>query len=253
MNIETRQAYSEVNMFLELIGEEMSNQIPLKLRKFFKREMDKNYIPTIDTKIPIKEQRLKRKTIAIIAGLNLQYWCQDEKRKKELLEVYSNNEKKYQEELREKYNPDDVFKTEKNNDYQLAFAETSEILKQLGKKYIDKIPKEVLNLIEEQKNKNINFKFDINKKIADQKIHNETLEVLAYINYNYWLDNNEKNKFEKVLQNNFNEIENDKRKKYNPDNIFKKTNNDTQELQIQVVKMSFWKKVIKRIGALIKK
>ena len=35
MNIETRQAYSEVNMFLELIGEEMSNQIPLKLRKFF--------------------------------------------------------------------------------------------------------------------------------------------------------------------------------------------------------------------------
>ena len=37
MNIETRQAYSEVNKFLELIGEEMSNQIPLKLRKFFKR------------------------------------------------------------------------------------------------------------------------------------------------------------------------------------------------------------------------
>lgn len=252
MNIETRQAYSEVNKFLELIGEEMSNQIPLKLRKFFKREMDKNYIPTIDTKIPIKEQRLKRKTIAIIAGLNLQYWCQDEERKKELLEVYSNNEKKYQEELREKYNPDDVFKTEKNNDYQLAFAETSEILKQLGKKYIDKIPKEILNLIEEQKNKNINFKFDINKKIADQKIHNETLEVLAYINYNYWLDSNEKNNFEKVLQKNFNEIENDKRKKYNPDSIFKKTNN-TQELQIQVVKMSFWKKIIKRIGALIKK
>lgn len=252
MNIETRQAYSEVNKFLELIGEEMSNQIPLKLKKFFKREMDKNYIPTIDTKIPIKEQRLKRKTIAIIAGLNLQYWCKDEERKKELLEVYSNNEKKYQEELREKYNPDDVFKTERNNDYQLAFAETSEILKQLGKKYIDKIPKEVLNLIEDQKNKNINFKFDINKKIADQKIHNETLEVLAYINYNYWLDSNEKNNFEKVLQKNFNEIENDKRKKYNPDSIFKKTNN-TQELQIQVVKMSFWKKIIKRIGALIKK
>ena len=110
MNAETRQVYSEVNKFLELIGEEMSNQIPLKLRKFFKREMDKNYIPTIDIKIPIKEQKLKRKTIAIIAGLNLQYWCKDEERKKELLEVYSNNEKKYQEELREKYNPENIFK-----------------------------------------------------------------------------------------------------------------------------------------------
>ena len=144
MNIETRQAYSEVNMFLELIGEEMSNQIPLKLRKFFKREMDKNYIPTIDTKIPIKEQRLKRKTIAIIAGLNLQYWCKDEERKKELLEVYSNNEKKYQEELREKYNPDNIFKKrtqentieEKNIENEFALVEYKE---SIFKKLINKI------------------------------------------------------------------------------------------------------------------
>ena len=109
MNIETRQAYSEVNKFLELIGEEMSKKVPFKLRKFFEREMDKNYIPTINTNIPIKEQNLKRKTIAIIAGLNLQYWCKED-RKQELLEIYSNNEKKYQEELRKKYNPDDIFK-----------------------------------------------------------------------------------------------------------------------------------------------
>lgn len=144
MNIETRQAYSEVNMFLELIGEEMSNQIPLKLRKFFKREMDKNYIPTIDTKIPIKEQRLKRKTIAIIAGLNIQYWCKDEERKKELLEVYSNNEKKYQEELREKYNPDNIFKKrtqentieEKNIENEFALVEYKE---SIFKKLINKI------------------------------------------------------------------------------------------------------------------
>ena len=144
MNIETRQAYSEVNMFLELIGEEMSNQIPLKLRKFFKREMDKNYIPTIDTKIPIKEQRLKRKTIAIIAGLNLQYWCKDEERKKELLEVYSNNEKKYQQELREKYNPDNIFKKctqentieEKNIENEFALVEYKE---SIFKKLINKI------------------------------------------------------------------------------------------------------------------
>ena len=49
MYIETRQAYSEVNKFLELIGEEMRNKIP--------------------------------------------YWCKEE-RKKELLAIYSNNEKK---------------------------------------------------------------------------------------------------------------------------------------------------------------
>ena len=106
--------------------------------------MDKNYIPTIDTKIPIKEQRLKRKTIAIIAGLNLQYWCKDEERKKELLEVYSNNEKKYQEELREKYNPDNIFKKrtqentieEKNIENEFALVEYKE---SIFKKLINKI------------------------------------------------------------------------------------------------------------------
>lgn len=110
MNLETRQAYLEVNKFLELVGEEMSNKIPLKLREFLKREMDKTYIPIINARRPIKEQKLKRKTIAIIAGFNLQYWCKDEKRKKELLEIYSNNERKYQEELYKKYNSDIIKK-----------------------------------------------------------------------------------------------------------------------------------------------
>lgn len=136
MNLETRQAYSEVNRFLELIGEELSNQIPLKLRNFFKREMDKSYIPTIDANIPIKQQNLKRKTVAIIAGLNLQYWCKDEEKKKELLEIYSNNEKRYQEELREKYNPNDVFKKQKPKENEVAIIEYKE---PVYKKIINKI------------------------------------------------------------------------------------------------------------------
>jgi len=110
MNIETRQAYSEVNKFLELIGEDLSNKIPLRLRKYFKREMDITYIPNVNANIPIKQQNLKRKTIAIIAGLNLRYWCKDEKRKTELLEKYSKNEIKHQQELRKKYDPNKIFK-----------------------------------------------------------------------------------------------------------------------------------------------
>ena len=109
MNIETRQAYSEVNSFLELLDTENYNKIPKKLRNYFKREMDKNYIPKIDPKIPIKNQNFKRKTIAIISGLNLQYWCSEEKRKK-LLKIYSDNEIKYQEKLRKQYTYDNLFK-----------------------------------------------------------------------------------------------------------------------------------------------
>lgn len=113
MNLETRQAYTEVNMFLDLIGKELAEEIPIKLREFFKREMDKSYIPMINTDKPMTDQGLKRKTIAIIAGLNIHYWCKDSEEKKELLEIYSKNEKIYQEELTEKYNPDNVFKNKK--------------------------------------------------------------------------------------------------------------------------------------------
>ena len=116
MNIETRQAYSEVNAFLQLIDSNMSNKIPKKLKNFFKREMDKKYQPVLKKNIPLKEQNLRRKTIAIISSLYLQYWCIDMSKKEELLKTYKNNEIKYQEQLREKYNPDMLFKNKRNYD-----------------------------------------------------------------------------------------------------------------------------------------
>ena len=110
LSTNTRQAYSEVDEFLGLVTEEEKNQIPKKLRDFFKEEMDINYHKNIDPNIPIKEQNLKEETLAIIALLMLQYWYKDESKKQKLLEVLDENERKYQEELREKYNPDNIFK-----------------------------------------------------------------------------------------------------------------------------------------------
>ena len=43
LSINTRQAYSEIDEFLSLLTEEQINKIPLKLRKFFKEEKDKEY------------------------------------------------------------------------------------------------------------------------------------------------------------------------------------------------------------------
>lgn len=141
MNIETRQAYSEVNNFLEVIDKEMSDKIPKKLRNYFKREMDKDYIPKINPEIPIKSQNLRRKTIAIISGLNLQYWCNEEEKQK-LLQIYSNNEKNYQAELREKYNPDNLFKKQKNYVQNLennTITEETKIVEYKEKNFLQKI------------------------------------------------------------------------------------------------------------------
>ena len=115
LSINTRQAYSEIDEFLRLVTEEERNQIPKKLRDFFREEKDINYHKNIDPNIPIKEQNLKEETLAIIALLMLQYWYKDESKKQKLLKVLDENERKYQEELREKYNLDNIFINKNNN------------------------------------------------------------------------------------------------------------------------------------------
>ena len=110
VSINIRQAYSEIDEFLGLLSEEQRNEVPQKLREFFKEEKDQEYFKNIDKYISIKDQNLKEETLAIIALLNLQYWCKDEEEKKRLQMIYAQNEEKYQETLYEKYNPNDIFK-----------------------------------------------------------------------------------------------------------------------------------------------
>lgn len=110
ISTKTRQAYSEIDEFIGLLTIEEQNEIPKKLREFFKEQKDSEYVKNINPNIPIKEQNLLEETLALIAMLNLQYWCKDENEKERLKSVYAENERKYQDELREKYNPDNLFK-----------------------------------------------------------------------------------------------------------------------------------------------
>lgn len=110
VSITTRQAYSEVDEFLELIDERQRNEVPQQLRNLFKEEKDKTYIKGIRADVPIKNQKLKEETLAIIALLNLQYWCKDKEEQQRLRNIYINNEQKHQEVLKAKYNPDNMFK-----------------------------------------------------------------------------------------------------------------------------------------------
>lgn len=106
----TRQAYAEIDEFIELLDIKDKNKIPKKLREFFKLEKDKEYIKNIDVTKSIEEQNFKEETFALIAMLNLKYICEDEEEKTRLKKIYQENENKYQAELREKYNTDNIFK-----------------------------------------------------------------------------------------------------------------------------------------------
>ena len=136
VSINTRQAYSEVDEFLELISNENRNKIPKKLREFFKEEKDINYIKGINPDVPIKNQKLKEETLGIIALLNLQYWCEDENEKRRLKEVYAKNEKIYQEHLQVQFNPNEIFKKKEPIKESVAIVEYKE---SIIKKLINKI------------------------------------------------------------------------------------------------------------------
>lgn len=113
MKNESEIAYAEVDAILDLLETETVEKIPLKVREFFKNEKDKNYVPNINVEVSLLEQNLKRETMVLLAILNLNYWCDSEEEKQEILNSFANNQEMKQlaeKELAEKYNPNNLFK-----------------------------------------------------------------------------------------------------------------------------------------------
>ena len=113
MNSEYSIAYSEVLIILKHMNKELVSKIPQKLLDFFYKEADSNHTLSLDYSIPLKEQKLNKSTLPLLAMLLINYWCNTQEEKEELINKYFENEQKYQEQLREKYNPDFLFN--KNN------------------------------------------------------------------------------------------------------------------------------------------
>ena len=103
-------AYAEVDEILNHIDDDYVKRIPQKIREFFKEERNKEYNTIIDINKPLEEQNLKRSTIVILAILNMNYWCDTDEEKREIIESWAKNEEREEAELREKYNPDNIFK-----------------------------------------------------------------------------------------------------------------------------------------------
>ena len=140
------KAYAEVLLILSYMEQKYADMIPKKLLELFNEEKDKNYQPNINPKISLAEQNLQRKTLALLAMLNLNYWCKDENEKQEMLKMYSENDKKIEAEMRERYNPDNLFrKKEEPSENDENKQENTELIKykkqNIFKKILNRIMK----------------------------------------------------------------------------------------------------------------
>lgn len=110
MNVETKDIYSEVYQVLNLLGNEYANKLPKSLLNMLEEKRNINYVPKYTDAQPLNKQNIQKETLSIIALLHLNYWCENEEEKKQLKQMFKSNEDRYQCELREKYNPDNMFK-----------------------------------------------------------------------------------------------------------------------------------------------
>lgn len=109
MVITTKEMYSEVYGILKALGDKYINKLPKTVLKVITESKEENYNPEYSMSIPLKEQDINRKSLAMIALLHYNYWCETEEDRAKLKNILETNEEKHQKEIKEKYSNDKIF------------------------------------------------------------------------------------------------------------------------------------------------
>lgn len=138
----------------------------------------------------------------------------------------------------------------------LAYAEIDEILNLLEDDYREKVPKKVRDFFKEEKMKDYHPEIDIEKPLIEQNLKRETMVLLAILNLNYWCENEEeKQSFLNELNKN-EEEKNELEEKYNPDNLFKKKQDESIQNNLQIIeykKPNFIQRLLTKIKKFFKR
>lgn len=86
---------------------------------------------------------------------------------------------------------------------------------------VNKIPKDLIKTLNGIKHTSYQFNYDNTKTLKEQKISPKTKGILAYLYKEYICDDIEKKQYNQKYYEYIEEQEETKRKKYNPNNIFK--------------------------------
>lgn len=109
MVITTKEMYSEVYGILKALGNKYIDKLPKTVLKVITECKEENYNPEYSMSIPLKEQDINRKSLAMIALFHYNYWCETEEERKKFKNMLETNEEKHQKEMQEKYSNDKIF------------------------------------------------------------------------------------------------------------------------------------------------
>lgn len=115
-----REAFSEIDEIFKLMPISFINKIPIKFRDMIHNEKSKEYQPIIEE--PLENYTLKEETIIILSLIYRDFLCSKEEKEK-LKMRDAQRIKEIEEELKEKYSVDNLFKNRQK-------AKEDEILQQ---------------------------------------------------------------------------------------------------------------------------
>lgn len=145
------------------------------------------------------------------------------------------------------------------DNYKKAYKEVVEILKFVSKENVDKISKEMLDMFEEEQDKEYNFKVDTTKSFEEQELLEETKAIFSNIFRDYWANDYQRKVI--IEKENMDRIKLEEEKydskdlfKNNQKNFNKQNNNDKVDVNLTVVKKeNLFKKLIDKIFKSLKK
>lgn len=152
VSVEYSKAIAEVLDILEHTKKEDVDKISPSFMKFLKENTSKEYIPKLDHNKRIKEMKIREKTIGILSIINSKFWCND-KEKEIFYERLNENEEDYQKVLREKYNPDNLFKNREGIErgVQCNQLKETDMIEYKGKNFIQKIFDRIKHLLKRER------------------------------------------------------------------------------------------------------
>lgn len=146
MQTDNTLVYAEVDEILNLLEDEYRNKIPQNVIDFFNEEKDPFYIPHIDTNKPLIEQNLTRETLALLATINLNYWCETEDEKQQFLNELSKNEDE-KKQLEQNYSIDNLFENNSKNIATNLHTENLQLVEYKEPNFIQKLFEKLSNIL----------------------------------------------------------------------------------------------------------
>lgn len=136
--------------------------------------------------------------------------------------------------------------------YSQSFTEVLEILRNSEKNIVSRIPKSFIEFLNKYKDNNYKVKIDFSNENWDEQVKKETQAILALIYRDYIVSQEQRERLLAEEKEEQKIIENELRKKYNPDNLFKNNNNKIQDntnksIEMIEYKESVFKKIISKI------